>query len=370
MSVQAGRLFRHDMMVGVVGPYAANKGDALMIEAIRQRLGPQCYLQICGEWHPRPPAGGRYGALLPGPVRRALGWHAPLRPAAMLDCSGFQYSDQWADLVPLISSRADVYAESRAQGAKIVLLPQALGPFRVPVVRELFARIVASADLVFARDARSVQHVLEAGCPAAKVAQAPDFSVLVEGEKPTDAGAWPSRVCIVPNERMRDRTPPAIAEAYRGFLLACIAQVRARGFEPVIVVHEEHDRAFAEDLRAAAGGGVLVLDEPPMRSKGMLGACHAVIGSRFHSLIGSLSQGVPTLGTVWTHKYQALFEEYDAADCLLPSLDQPDAVAAKLAHFFDEDHRRALIPRLQSAAARHKERVREMWTRVERLIFS
>jgi len=45
-------------------------------------------------------------------------------------------------------------------------------------------------------------------------------------------------------------------------------------------------------------------------------------------------------------------------------------VEKKMALLFDEASRRDLITRLERNAARHKERVREMWKQVERLIFA
>ncbi len=346
-----------------------------MVEALKQQLGDRAYLCISGQWLPRTPRivsflGTNPANWLPRSISRWRGFARTDRTAAILDNSGFQYGDPWAELVPQMEGRLQEYTEAHRQGAKVILVPQAFGPFQLPATREYMRRLFEVSDLLFARDRFSHQHLQHAGCPEEKIAVAPDFSVLVEGQPPTDNVDWSRRVGIVPNMRMTDRTPPAIAHHYHAFLVDCITQVRARGFEPLIIVHEKHDLEFVQSLRTAAGFPVEMVDASPVESKGILGACHAVIGSRFHSLIGSLSQAVPTLGTVWTHKYQALFEEYEVSECLLHDLSSPEAVEKKMALLFDEASRRDLITRLERNAARHKERVRAMWTQVERLIFA
>lgn len=364
-----------DTLIKVTGSYLLNKGSAMMVEAIKQRLGAGSYLEICGAWLPRAPRLGRprFGVqpatFLPRPLRRRLGLVASQDLAAVLDNSGFQYSDQWTVYLPQIAHRADGYARARAAGAKVILLPQAFGPFTNPQVRDVFRKILESVDLVFAREEVSCQYLLEAGCPPSKAALAPDFTVLVKGQQPEDASAWKSRVCIVPNIRMTDRTPPESARAYLALLTTCIGKVKEKGLEPVILIHEKHDAPLARSLQEAAGHPLRIIDEPPLASKGILGACHAVIGSRFHSLIGSLSQGVPTLGTSWSHKYAALFKDYEAADFLLKDLSAREEAEEKLRGILEDSGRRELIAKLQKAAARHQERVHQMWERVEGLIF-
>jgi len=46
----------------------------------------------------------------------------------------------------------------------------------------------------------------------------------------------------------------------------------------------------------------------PQQLKGMIGSCDLFIGSRYHSLVASVSMGVPSIAIGWSHKYDGLLE--------------------------------------------------------------
>jgi len=92
------------------------------------------------------------------------------------------------------------------------------------------------------------------------------------------------------------------------------------------------------------------------------------LGSRYHSLVSSLSQAIPTLGTPWAHKYEALFSEYDCEDCLVTPADQGQELSRKIDNFLAPEKNRKLRNKLQIHAARQKEKVEDMWQRIESII--
>ena len=132
----------------------------------------------------------------------------------------------------------------------------------------------------------------------------------------------PGRVAIIPNYRMIDKGEAGSGPAYRALLAGTAKHLLARGYRPFLLVHDSgSDRELAGEVSAAAGGGVEVLHEPDPRAlKGILGSCHAVVASRFHALVGALTQGVPSLATGWSHKYEELFAEF-ASEPLAASID-------------------------------------------------
>jgi colanic acid/amylovoran biosynthesis protein len=160
-----------------------------------------------------------------------------------------------------------------------------------------------------------------------------------------------------------------VAERYVEFMVRSIAAVRAHELEPVIVIHEANDRAVAEDLAERAGGQVPVSYEDALTSKGKLGACHAVIGSRYHAIVSALAQGVPVLGTSWSHKYEELFAAYDCSEQLI-SLDHELDVETHVDRLIETNARQALAQRIAARAEHHKAEVEQMWQSVESLLWS
>ena len=210
-----------------------------------------------------PPPGTRGAACrsrcLPRRVRRRFGIVGEDQIDAVLDASGFRYSDD-----DRYGARSARELERNARrwrraGKLVVLLPQALGPFRTPAVREPFLRALDAVDLVYARDARSEAHLRELAPGDERIRRAPDFTIALAGTCPPDlealVGSGPF-ACLVPNDRMLERTAPEVAEGYVAFLRSCAHEVAALGLRPVLVLHETaRDAPFVERLRRRARPG-------------------------------------------------------------------------------------------------------------------
>jgi colanic acid/amylovoran biosynthesis protein len=288
---------------------------------------------------------------------------------AVLDASGFSYSDQWG---PAATEHLAAQTRRwRRQGKPIVLLPQALGPFREPRARDAFRRVLDEVDLIFARDDSSAAHLAELGAAGrARVRQSPDFTVGVKGRLPEGFEPAPGRVAIIPNYRMIDKGRAGSGPAYRALLAGTARHLLARGYHPFFLVHDSGiDRELAHEVRADAGGGVEVLHEPDPRAlKGILGSCHAVVASRFHALVGALTQGVPSLATGWSHKYEELFAEFGCPEALCDvAAPLPDALA-RLDALLEGTERERVIEGLRRTRADYARRTAEMWREVGALL--
>jgi polysaccharide pyruvyl transferase WcaK-like protein len=375
-------------VIEIIGPSFHNKGDYLMFIGIDQRLSSNYFVSI-GIKSNAPYILKRAGIAIvrrsPRSIRRAKYHLAGLLPerlrfdwhffnyndiSAVLDCSGFQYGDQWENLTIKNLWRADHYNKLRKQGKKIVMMPQALGPFEKKEVREAMMQILDNVDLVFARDSISYEHLKGLDHKSSILRQSPDFTNLVTGTRPKDPEYWKDKVCIVPNGRMLDKTPPDISQNYFPFLTKCIDRIVNFGLKPVILIHETYDNAIGRELQKKVDHDVPLVDENPLDTKGILGSCHAVISSRYHAIIGSMSQSVPTLGTGWAHKYKILYDEYGCPECLLQTLKHDTDIDDKLTIILDKNTRKPLEEKLSKNAEILKEKSRNMWKEVESTISS
>jgi colanic acid/amylovoran biosynthesis protein len=224
---------------------------------------------------------------------------------------------------------------------------------------------VDAADLVFARDDVSMQHAQDAVGPQNHLRQAPDFTNLVMPE--LAAGDESSdRACIVPNERMIENADTEEkAAAYVPFIAQCVEAIESEGLRPVLLIHGRNDRDLAEDIQHHVGREIPLHEErDPVDLKRFLGASRLLVGSRFHALVGALSQGVPAVGTSWSHKYEMLFEEYGCESMLLPVPAQKEQIQERITAAKDAGDS-GLEARIRTRADALQDETRAMWERVD-----
>jgi len=313
---------------------------------------------------------GSIGKLIPRRLRRRYGLILDQEVDFVLDAWGFRYSDQFGDKPTL---RMAHYVKTwKRRGTKVVLLPQALGPFTSRSIRRAFASIVANADLVFPRDEVSYRHVLDIVGERANVIQAPDFTNLLPGTPPHSPERFEGRLCLVPNVRMLDKTSPEDGRLYRELLARCVKCIVELGQKPLFIIHEgEEDLALAKSLATDTGQEVeIIQEEDALKTKGILGTCAGVIGSRFHALVSSLSQGTPVLATGWSHKYEMLLNDYAVPDSLVALTCGPDELKKRIDALVDSELRIRANAALLSASAKLKRQAEAMWEKVLSLMSS
>lgn len=382
-----------------MGPWLRNKGDVLNLWSVAQHYGDSATLAVSSglglerlpdqpplrrvKWRPNLASIGKAASAgaakdlarlcrdsvavsMPRDFLSARGFVAGRDIDGLLDCSGYAYGDGWS--LHRTQARASYYARLKRQGAAVVMLPQAFGPFEKPEVRQACRDLFAQCDLIFARDPESLAHLAEIGVKGDRVGLAPDITHLLRGEAPRDAEAWSRRVCIVPNARMLDRTSPETRDAYAAFLGRSMGAAEDLGLEPVLLIHEENDRPLAQQLRDASPSKPQIIDEDALRSKGILAESYALIGSRYHAIVSALSQGVPTMGTSWSHKYEMLFADYGCSDQLAAPEAGAEVLDAQVRAFLDPQARNELAGRLGAAAKARKAAVEAMWAQIDELL--
>lgn len=375
------------MIVEVTGCGAANKGAELMLVAIQQHFraisgGVKLAVERWfGSYEERTSYGlyhklsatkfGRSALairLMPESFRRAYGLVAEADIDAVLDASGFAFGDQHG---PEPCERmAEKMRRWKRQGKPVVLLPQAFGPFSSTRIQDSFRQVVALADLVFARDPESLEHVQALSPGNDRVKLAPDFTCLVAAKAPSQP-LPPGRLgVLVPNRRMLEKTAAETAARYVTFMSDCVAALSRCGLEPLLLIHDTgDDRALAEQIARESGRAVPIIEEPdPCVLKGILGRAHLVISSRFHALVSALSQAVPCLATGWSHKYDALLADYGCPEWVVPVNLPGDELACSIRRLTEEPSRSEIVARLSAAAERQRRLAEAMWREVDSVL--
>lgn len=302
--------------------------------------------------------------LIPSSVRNSFGLILDSELHVVLDASGFSYSDQWDKGSTITLSKAVL--RWKRHNIKVILLPQAFGPFTSEDLIHAMKIVADHADLIYARDRISYAYLVDAVGKRSNIRMAPDFTHLLPGIIPYNFDVEKNQFCIVPNYRMIDKTSPQIGSSYLPFLTTCIKYLQENETTPFILIHEgENDLKLAQKIVQSLDERIEIIKETdPLKIKGILGACEGTISSRFHGLVSSLSQGVPTLGTGWSHKYQMLFESYNCDECIFSSLSDEHEIFKKIDLVIKEPSKSKIRTKITECAANQKQMTETMWNEV------
>lgn len=304
---------------------------------------------------------GVFAKLIPTKIRKMYGIVLDSEIDIVIDAAGFSYSDQWGRSSCL--ELADSCKRWKKNGAKIILLPQALGPYESSINRKAIKSVLNHADLVFARDKISYDYLFEVVGERPNLKMAVDFTNLLDGIMPNNFDRKNNRFCIVPNHRMIDKTNKKESNNYLPFMIDVTRYAYEKGQKPFILIHEgKEDLILAEKIRNTISSEISIIQESnPLKIKGILGASSGTVGSRFHGLVSALSQGVPSLATGWSHKYQMLFEDYGFPEGLLHVSMSREELHKTIDLIIDKDSKAPIINKLKENSERLKNISEEMW---------
>lgn len=303
---------------------------------------------------------GPYLRFSPRSVRQLLGIVRRREVCAVLDASGFAYSDAFG--AAPAKHILQKLAQAERRGQKLILLPQAYGPFENPKVAELCRKLFHRADLIFARDQESLRMTNDL-LGQEKAQLCPDITISLQSTESIPVKVQlPERfVAIVPNFRMQKRAADPDGMKYLQIMKQLINRLQDALVPVVIVLHSrEEDVLLAQKLSKLANSAPILYDSNPIILKSVLGRAHFVIGSRFHALVSALSQGVPCLGLGWAHKYNWLFRDFGIGEDLL-RVDDPDRALARMDVLLNEAANVELRARLTGRANSQKQQIEAMW---------
>lgn len=301
-------------------------------------------------------------------LRRKFNIYLSTEVNAILDSSGFAYGDQWGPIHAEIM--ADKIKTRNNLKQKIILLPQAFGPFEIERLKSAMLVILENTDLVFARDHVSYEHLVNLAGKASNIRIAPDFTNLIHGQIPRYWNKIKNRACIIPNYRMIEKTDQATHSKYLSILTFYIRYLQSKKADPFILIHEtDKDYDLAITVQNILAQPIeVIFEKNPLYIKGIIGLSSLVISSRYHGLVSALSQGIPCLGTGWSHKYQMLFEDYGCPECLVSTLETKDILTDRIMQITEEPRRSNIINRLRASSREHKELTQEMWDYVDKTV--
>lgn len=250
----------------------------------------------------------------------------------------------------------------------VVFAPQSFGPFPAPLQKRLTAHVLRRAALVLAREDVSVDILEECGVPKGQVRRAVDSGFAFA---PVTSSDWRARLGVDATARLvgitaRQWLAPAAQERYERALAATIDSVQASGARVLMIPQVSTDYLGDDDRiveRRVAGyctTPLLRIDDrfDHIDLKGVYGECSMLIGTRFHSVIFSLTSGVPCVAIEYEHKTRGIMRDLGLEEWVLPIVDVTHPRLWSLVELLvarREDYLETLRQRLPAYMARAEE---------------
>ncbi len=226
----------------------------------------------------------------------------------------------------------------------IAHLPQTYGPFRTRTARSIARFLLRHSSVVIARDLESQRIAQELIGSRLKVQLSPDVAFALHSEAPdkieTDpplAGELsPETIGLNVNGLMfnggyHGGNMFGLKLDYRAFLPVLITRLLGETSAEILLVPHtlaepgdpESDNEACRLVRDALTPDqqqrvrILTGDYDAHQFKGVIRQCDFFIGSRMHSCIAALSQGVPCVGVAYSMKFAGVFESVGMKDWVI-----------------------------------------------------
>src|SRR5690625_174359 len=278
----------------------------------------------------------------------------------IIDTSGYYVADHWG--VDVVGVIARYYNRYRKNGTKIILMPKAYGPINNKDLITNTNELINSADLSFAREEKSMEILSSIGSNMDNIYVSPDFTLLIKPEFVNWFDYNQRYVVLVPNERMltiMDKWK------YYKFLRQAYSYIR-KEYKVFVLIHSKKDDELINEIGIDAP---VINSDNPRVLKGIISKAKYIVGSRYHSIISSLSQNVPAIGTSWSHKYEELYKEYDISN-LIYNFTGEDDLKQLIFHLNDPNTYGELIGKLSKANKLREEKTLNMWNLIYKTIDS
>ena len=289
--------------------------------------------------------------LLPSYISDRLGFVKPNQVDLILDASGFAYGDDW------LKSLANSRILSERTSAKIVLLPQSLGPFKKQNSISVAKKIAKKAFLIYSRENIGKDNF--EGATGRRIMQCPDITFNL---KVANKSLKPEGVIVIPNFQVQKRE----GDAYLENLVSIVKIILGQNKKVKLLNHEgKKDQLICEQIKTIIFKDLkiaLEISNPPtgLEAKKEIAEAELVITSRYHGLISALSQQVPVACYGWSFKYNDALLRFNLPKYDLSQVNENEIVqicSEKYANLFSSDSYKKELQLVQSE-------VTAMWANV------
>lgn len=247
----------------------------------------------------------------------------------------------------------------------VVQFPQTYGPYASSLARGIAAYLLRRSSCVIARDTQSRKVAVDLLRGSKDVLLSPDVAFALHVRPPDGplqtepqmVGNFPARAIglnvngLMFSGGYTGRNMFGLRFDYRNFVIELAAALlKHHDGELVLIPHTfapagnpESDNhacrqvleALPEELRMRTRAVVSEYDAHEI--KHVIGRCDFFIGSRMHSCIAALSQGIPCVAVAYSMKFSGVFESVGMADWVIDAREvEASAAIAKVIELFSK----------------------------------
>ncbi len=242
----------------------------------------------------------------------------------ILDCRGYHLADCWIKDEGYAIYLRNYYKQFSKKCRKMVLLPQAFGPYSNTASQKAIDVVYHEADIVYAREQQSFDYLRSQFQDTEKVRIVPDFTCLCNAESSSSI-MLPKKqyVLIIPNSRMVDKTEANVSDAYMKFIIEVVEYLSHEGESVYMLNHEGRDdeQLLCQINEQIENPLPILTNLSGAEIKALIKDCKLLISARYHGVVSGLTQGVPTLCTSWSHKYAELLQEHECEENMMDVRD-------------------------------------------------
>ena len=255
-----------------------------------------------------------------------------MRSDVVVDMSGVSYvgPPMGSNRAVLLAGRFYYWLLARALRKPFVAWTQSYGPFSTRLVRLMCRLDLGTQPVIMCRGADCRAEVGKI-LPNAATATFPDVAVVLPYERDwaktyiagLASGARLGRIATVSPSAVAEHHARSIGgRSHIELVTAAVGHLAGKGYTVILVPHtfrpDDHDisvcdHAIAQRVHETVRDrGVLLVSEDlsPNQLKSVISLADVHVGARYHSIVASLSAGVPTLALSWHPKYRDIMRMY------------------------------------------------------------
>ena len=243
-------------------------------------------------------------------------------------------------------SRFRIYLSAKLFGKKFVGWTQSYGPFTTPWIRAMAKLDLGSQEVIFCRGEDCVS-VIKALLPNSNAVSYPDVAIILNYDKEKGRIYLTEKMNLTEHEKLVTVSPSAVlysksvgqssSNKHVQELRAVCIRLIGSGYRVLLVPHTYRvgsenpnlcDYVVSKFVADGLEGVDLVTENlSPIDLKSIISNAYIHIGARYHSLVASLSTGIPSISLSWHSKYKDLMREFSLDEYVYDSVNMGTEVS-------------------------------------------